>query len=89
VALWHNNCCNGNATIRSFYIAFDFHTAVSSVNMFGFQMELKPLLFFALLSTYKIFRTVFKNINILRSSREVPDISVRFQLNLEFRDRFS
>jgi hypothetical protein len=51
-------------------------------------MEKQEWLPCALLSNYKIFRTAVDNINVLRSSRTVPDIVVRFWLNLEF-DRFA
>ena len=39
-------------------------------------VEMQQRVPFAMLSSYKIFRTAVENINALQSSREVPDIFV-------------
>jgi len=44
---------------------------------FSVAMEMQQLVTFALLSNYRIFRTA-EHTHVLQSSREVPDVSVRF-----------
>jgi len=77
VARWHNSFCYGNATARSFCIV-DLHVAVNSTKSFSYAMETQQCVPSALLSSYKIFRTVVKNINLLRSPGLKPDIDARF-----------
>ena len=77
VARWHDSVRYGNATMGYFCIG-DLHVAVNSTKAFSDAMETQQWVPFALLSSYKIFRTAVKNINLLRSSGIMPDIVARF-----------
>jgi hypothetical protein len=59
-------------------IVVDKHVAVNNIQPFHVAMERQEWFLFALLSSYKIFRTAVNNINVLRSSCKGPDIIVRF-----------
>jgi hypothetical protein len=65
-----------NATMRSLCIVADLQVAVNRIKPYSVAMEIR-LVAFALLSNYRMFHTAV-NIHVLRSSREVPDVSVRF-----------
>jgi hypothetical protein len=51
----------------------DLHVAVNNLKVFSVVMKMQQWVSFALLSSYKIFRTAVNNINLLRSSCKVPD----------------
>ena len=61
-----------------YFCISDLHVAVNSKKSFNDAMETQQWVPFALLSSYKIFRTAVKNINLLRSSGVMPDIVARF-----------
>ena len=71
-----HHCFRGNATLVSFIV--DLYVFVNNIEVFSVAMEILELVFFALLSSFKIFRTAVNNINVCRSSYKVPDIFVRF-----------
>ena len=77
VARSRNHCCYGNAKMRSVCIVVDLHVSVTSMKPFSVAMEKQQWVPFALLSSYKIFRTALNIINVLTSSRSVSDIFVR------------
>jgi hypothetical protein len=52
----------------------------NSLKVFSFVMEMQQWVSFALLSNYKIFPTAPNNINVLQSSRKVPDSLSDFNL---------
>jgi len=77
VALSHNHCCHGKATINIFGIV-DLHVAVNNIKVFIAATEVQQWVLYALFSSYKIFRTAVNNQHILRAVRKFPDIFVRF-----------
>jgi hypothetical protein len=48
------------------YVA-DLHSAVNNIKLLSFFTDMKQWVPFALYSSYKIFHTAVKNINVLRS----------------------
>ena len=60
-------CCHGNTIMRSLSVVVDGHVGVNNVKPLGIVVETK------LLSSYKTFRNTVNNVNVLRSSRNVPD----------------
>jgi hypothetical protein len=63
--------------MRSFCIV-GLHVAVNSTVLFSDAMESQQWVPFALLSSYKIFRTAVKNMNLLRSLGVMPDIVTQY-----------
>jgi len=61
-----------------FFCIVDLHVAVNSKKSLSDAMETQQWVPFALLSSYKIFRTVVKNINLLRSPGVMSNIVARF-----------
>jgi hypothetical protein len=72
----------GNATMLLICIVVDFHVSVNNIKPLSFAMKTQQWVFFALLSSYKIFRTAVNNTKVLRSSCKLPDIVVGFQTTL-------
>jgi hypothetical protein len=55
-------------------MAVDIHVSVNNTKVFMIVMEMQQLLFFALFSSYKIFRAAVNNIDLLRSSCKLPKL---------------
>lgn len=71
-----------------FHCIVELHVAVNNIKPLSYAMETQEWIPFALLPSYKIFRTAGNSLIVLRSSWEVPYIFVPFQPNLEFLVRF-
>jgi len=71
-----HHCFHGNETLVSFIV--DMYVCVNNVEVFSVAVEMLELVLFALLSSFKIFRTAVNNINVHRSSCKVTDIFIRF-----------
>jgi hypothetical protein len=72
----------GKATMPFICIVVDFHVSVNNIKALSVAMKTQQCVFFALLSSYKIFRTAVNNIKVLRSSCKLLDIVVGFQTTL-------
>jgi hypothetical protein len=59
VARSRNNCCHGNAIMRSIFIVVDLHVAVNYIKLLSVATKTQQWASFALLLSYKIFRTVW------------------------------
>jgi len=60
----------------------DFHVSVNNIKPLSVAMQTQQWVIFALLSSYKIFRTAVNNIKVLKSSYKLLDIFVGFQTTL-------
>ena len=67
-----HHCSHGCATLVSFIV--DLYLSVNNTEVFSVAVEMLELVFFALLSSFKIFCTAVNNINVRKSSCKVPDI---------------
>jgi len=72
-ALSINHCCYRNATMGSLCVVTGLHVAVNNTNPLSVVMERQERFPFAQMSSYKIFRSVVDNTNVLRSSCKVHD----------------
>ena len=78
VVLSRNHCCHGNATMLSLFIVFNLQLAVNNTKPVSVAMETEECVLCALLSSYKIFRTVVNKKNILRALCVFPDTVTAF-----------
>ena len=62
------------------FLLLTLHGTENSLKVFSVAMEMQQWVSFALLPNYKIFPTALSNINVLKSSRKVPDFLSGFNL---------
>jgi hypothetical protein len=70
-----NQCCHGGATMGFLCIVVDLNVAVNNIKWLSVAMERQKYVSFALLSSYKIFRTAL-NITVIKLPSKVTDIVV-------------
>jgi hypothetical protein len=62
----------------SIFIVGALHTAANNINMASVARGTQQWVSFELMFSNKTFGNAVNNVNVLRSSRKVPDIVVRF-----------
>jgi hypothetical protein len=68
-----NRCFNENSTMPSIFIVVGLTVFVNNMKSLIVAFGKQQCVSFALLWSYKIFRTAVKNVKVLRSSRNVSD----------------